>query len=291
VPGELVRQPVGLFALDHLLREFQKPDPCPRPDYVYDHGMRLAPAEVARWLEEHPGTARWCPVTRKVLYRYFTEVCGVVNRFTPLHNGVWSISYEGQTILLKDSIGLTYLWQLIKNPRQPFKCSELSALARRENPSRPSVYQEWTADQLERENMGSQGACARQPITDEHALGEYRERYSELRRRRQELGRESETARADNDLARLQQLAEEEEAIEREIRALARLITSGVLRRADGAFADETIRVRKSVSKALHRVMEEIHAEHPSLYQYLAASVLIGSECVYQPQTPVKWNH
>jgi non-specific serine/threonine protein kinase len=164
-----------------------------------------------------------------------------------LDGNVWTVSYEGTTVHLKDRKGLRYLARLLARPGVECHALELSAtLAGR--PGRAPAARE----------LADAGA-----LLDERAKREYRQRLDELR---QEL----DDAEACRDPGRAERTRAEVEAIER---ALASAYGLGGRSSPTGSAAE---RARVSVTKAIRQAIDDVAAVHPRLAEHLGEAVRTG---------------
>ena len=169
---------------------------------------------------------------------------------------LWLIQYKGETVSVKNSSGMPYLVLLLQNPGRMFHVVALVANTRgREDGPRP----------------GSAGE-----VLDAQAISDYRERLKALEARR-------DRAAQFHDLARVEVIEEEMELLKRELRSALGL--GGRHRQA----ASDTERLRKTVSKAITRVIAPLHASHPGLGRHLSRSLHLGKVVSYVPGKPVRW--
>jgi len=191
---------------------------------------------------------------------------------------MWTISYEDRTVHLKCSIGLRYLEHLLKNPKTDIPVEQLAALV-----SSPTIPNEPTTfyDQMTEEEsadggmrivrMGDAGE-----VLDEKAQAAYRQSLHEIER-------EIEEAKKNNDLATLDRLKKDQAFIQAE---LAKARGFGGRNRKLG---DVSERIRKTVTKAIQRSLQQIQTHHPALGQHLIHAIHTGTLCSYNPHPPVPW--
>ena len=169
---------------------------------------------------------------------------------------LWLIQYKGEAVSVKNSSGMPYLVLLLQNPGRMFHVVALVANTRgREDGPRP----------------GSAGE-----VLDAQAISDYRERLKALEARR-------DRAAQFHDLARVEVIEEEMDLLKRELRSALGL--GGRTRQA----ASDTERLRKTVSKAITRVIAPLHASHPGLGRHLSRSLHLGKVVSYVPGKPVRW--
>lgn len=168
----------------------------------------------------------------------------------------WRVVYNGVTMSVRNSKGMTYIWHLLRNPETDIHAAKLRSLGVGEDNAIP---------------LGSAGK-----ILDDQALRQCREQVAEI-------DKELEKAEANHDLARIESLSEEGEALRREIA------------RATGLFGDsrealsDRERHRKAVSAAIYRALKAIKKEHKPLWQHLENSLTIGEFLSYQPDQSTPW--
>jgi hypothetical protein len=277
-----------LFAVDELIAEFQKPLPQPQPQIVYDRGVVRDGARLAQWLREpphSPAAQHWCPVTRKVIQRYFTEVCQIGNRFFQKPSGAWQLSYAGETVELPNRRGLQHLARLIRYQGKELHCALLAnggvEPAATLAPPTPAL----SAAQLAAEHL----VIERVPAREESA------RRQVLRKLDADL-QALKTDRADADAASdSAELARLEAAIEEKKQEIAKVIRwfqkHGAIRagKTTGAGNPRQEKDRQAVSTAIRRSLAVLKTKHPKLWQHLAGTLQLGFYCQYAPATHLHW--
>ena len=143
----------------------------------------------------------------------------------------WVVSFEGETIYPKSSVGMIYIARLLAEPYRDIPAVMLHASRSGINP------------QISR---GSSG---------EVLTNETRKIY---RRRREDLLEDIEEAKKNNDFGRAEKLQEEIEFLNRELASAAGL--GGRSRQKS-----DIERIRKSVSTGVSRAIEAIEADHETL--------------------------
>jgi hypothetical protein len=170
----------------------------------------------------------------------------------------WSVGTPGEAQVLPDMKGLQYLHALVQRPDVEISALELSAM------------------------VGMQGMTVVQPDVgeqvDRRALAAYRNRLRELD---EELGE----ADSWHDVARVERIEAEREALLREVAGATGLAGRP---RASGGSAE---RARVAVRKAITAAIDRIDAEDPLTARLLRRSVHTGSACRYErdPDAPVTW--
>lgn len=198
-----------------------------------------------------------------------TEAPGVEegNRFT-LEGDYWSIAYDGRVSRIKDSKGLRYLAQLLKNPQRELHVLDLVT----------AIEGTPRSARLAREDGLAAGGDDAGVVLDAKAKAEYKGRL-------EELNDELEEARAYNDLERAAKA-------QAEMDALVEQLAAGVgLGGRDRRAASQAERARVNVTKAVKAGIASIGHHHPTLGQHLAITVRTGTFCSYQldPSRPVTW--
>lgn len=160
---------------------------------------------------------------------------------------VWTLRFAGRTCHLKHTRGLADLAVLLERPGEEVHVLELAG-----GP----------------EPTARLGADA---VLDEKARASYR-------RRAAELEADLELARRDGDLARLERLGAEREALLDELR-----VATGLGGRPR-ALNDAGERARKAITARLREAIARIRDAHPSCGEHLESAVRTGTFCAYQPQ-------
>jgi soluble cytochrome b562 len=235
------------------------------------HPIVLVPEEV-------PEPERWCgePPTVVALARFVdldenglvvdrsalkamilqAETGDKVADFVFLLSGdFWQVTYRGTTKHLKDTVGMGYLARLLAQPHRDIPAVALLAARAGIDP------------------LVTQGSSEK--LIDEKARTEYRERYSDLEE-------EIEDAEACHDTGRLERAQTERQQLVDELTRTAGL--GGKLRERSDAD-----RVRKAVSMAVNRDIENIAEHHGELGRHLQVSISSGLQFRYTPETPIDW--
>ncbi|PRY34751.1 hypothetical protein CLV43_11527 [Umezawaea tangerina] len=156
----------------------------------------------------------------------------------------WMVELGGRSVVVDDSVGMRYLATLVAN-----QGTEIAAIDLTEG----GVAEERSA----------------QPVLDEEALQQYRQRLRDLRE-------EIEDAEAAHQEVRAAQLRADAEWLADEVRAATGL--GGRTRR----FADNPERARIAVGKAIRRAVDRIGAADAVLGEHLRGSVQTGMRCSYR---------
>lgn len=176
----------------------------------------------------------------------------------------WTLSYEGRTVRMRDSKGLTYLARMLAYPHREFHAPALAAECTRNGDE--------SAGAMRPAGEAFNPAIAHDAgeILDARARTEYRRRINELR---EEL---EEAKRCENE-ERGMRIDEEIEALSAQLAAAVGL--RGRHRRA-GSTAE---RARVNVTRTIRIAIERIGEHHPVLAHDLEATIRTGTFCSYQP--------
>lgn len=168
-----------------------------------------------------------------------------------VHTGeVWSLTFDGETVHLKDAKGLRDIAELLRHPNREVHCLEL---------------------------MGSTvHESDRGPVIDSTARRAYQ-------RRARELQIELDDAETVHDLERADSARSELEMLVDQLTAATGL---GGRRRRVGASAE---RARSAVRWRIRAALRRIAAAHPALGRHLERAIRTGTYCAYQPAEPVDW--
>jgi hypothetical protein len=164
----------------------------------------------------------------------------------------WVLTADGLRAVVADRVGVRYLARLLTNPGRPISALQLTGA----------------------DNALSAPA---QPVLDQQARAEYRQRVAELTSQ-VSVAEESDDTQAAELRKELDALLDE-------------------LRRSTGRgghsrqFADAGERARTAVQKAIKRAIAEIGESEPALADLLDRTVVTGTTCVYTPDParPVAW--
>jgi hypothetical protein len=167
----------------------------------------------------------------------------------------WRVTLDNRSVLVADSIGLTYLAVLIASPRQEIPATDLAAglVA-----------------------LGSAaGRGAGQPLLDRTAVSEYRSRLSELGAQLEQLEAGGDRARADRALV-------ERARAERDW-LTAQLASAAGLGGRTRSFPDQDERARVAVGKAIRRALARVDEADGVIGGHLRQAVRTGARCSYWP--------
>ncbi len=180
------------------------------------------------------------------------EPAATTGEFT-LEGDVWTISYAGRRVRLKDAKGLRDLAALLARPGRDIAVHELAG-------ADPSAAR----------------GSASYPLADRAAIDAYRRRLTDLEADAAEAARH-------HDPVRLARAEGERDALVRELAAV-----TGLGNRARRAGSDLE-RMRKAVGNRVRLAIARIDREHPELGRHLRASVHTGTFCRYEPELSVRW--
>jgi hypothetical protein len=175
------------------------------------------------------------------------------NRMTR-EGDVWAVSFDGQTVCLRDAKGMRLLARLLTDPGREIHALDLAGA--------PALV------------GGDDGG----PVLDAAAKHAYR-------RRLEDLAEDLEEARRNNDLERAARVEDEIDALTDQLAGAVGL--GGRDRRA----ASQSERARVAATRNLRAVIQRAAEVHPSLGRHLEVTIRTGTYCSYQPdpRVPVDW--
>jgi hypothetical protein len=184
-------------------------------------------------------------------------------KLAPLSNGFiregqfWKITYSGVTKPLKDIKGIDYIVYLIRNQGK-----DVQGVL---------MFAELAGD----EKLKSTGSAGE--ILDKTAIDKYKERLADLT---EQIDR----AKKNNDFG-------PQESLEKEFAMVHSQLASAIgLRGRKKNASDDAERIRKSVSNAISRSLDQIKNDHPALWQHLDKSLNFGQYFSYSPEKFTPWN-
>jgi hypothetical protein len=182
----------------------------------------------------------------------------------------WRITFEGKTILVQRSRGISLLVHLLRNPGQDIHVMALDGLIPSEGamPLRSAT----AVDGEIARDLGDAGE-----LLDAQAKAAYRRRLLDLR---QEL----EDAETCNDLGRANPARAELEAIEEQLHEATGL--AGRSRRA----SSNADRIRVAVTRRIRAAIAQIAKESAPLGTHLMSSIRTGYFCSYEPADELVWH-
>ncbi|MGK2926177.1 MAG: ATP-binding protein [Lysobacterales bacterium] len=165
----------------------------------------------------------------------------------------WQVRFADQQAAVKDSKGLQILARLLDNPGREFHVLDLNA-------------------------VGGGGAAVTASAADEAALtGLDDQARDDYRGRLREIAEALDEARTMNDSAAVEQLLEEQDALQRE---LARAFGLGGRRRASGSAAE---RARVNVTRRIRDAIGKLGEHLPDAGRYLDNTIKTGTYCRFSP--------
>jgi hypothetical protein len=181
----------------------------------------------------------------------------------------WTVTFEGQTVRLRDLKGLRYLARLLADPGREYHVLDLVAA---ESSSGGHSDRGQAAD-LQRSALGDAGE-----MLDGRAKDAYRRRLAEIED-------DLEQARSIGDAERAAQADAERDFL---VRELARAFGLGDRdRRASSA----SERARAGVTRAIRQAIMRIADHHAQLGEHLDRTIRTGTYCSYlaDPRAPAGW--
>jgi tetratricopeptide (TPR) repeat protein len=171
---------------------------------------------------------------------------------------LWTLSYGGQTVRIRDAKGLADLAVLLAAPGREVPAADLVAAS----------------------GAGAAGRADLRLGADEVFDATARR---QIRARVADLASEIAEAESWNDPERAARARTERDMLLRELAVAAGAGGGARL------LGDQAERARKTVTARIRDVIGRIEQVHPALGAHLRASVTTGTRCTYSPQTPVTW--
>ncbi len=163
---------------------------------------------------------------------------------------LWTMEFDGKSVVLPEVKGFHDLQTLLENPGQPFHCAEL---------------------------MDAKLLDSGAEVLDNKAKSAYQRKILELQE-------EIEQAEDLNDFHRSSDLQKEyDELLEHLTGALG---LGGRSRKSGGTVE----KARSAVTWRIRSAISKIEKEHPRLGIHLSNSVRTGTTCSYTPEQPFRWN-
>jgi len=287
--GAAIQQAVGLFPLDQLIREFQKPNPQPRPKYVYDRGTLLAAEVLDEWLAERPHSRQWCPVAWKVILRYIQHALRGGNCFVRNRN-TWTITFNGRTSPLKHCLGLTYIAHLLKNPGEEFSCLGLTQLVR-PPAARQGLAAKPAGQFREQDGYSHSAGQGSSPVLEPEVLHELKTREGQLEAELKQIQVDLDRARENDDLGALEHLEAELAVAYDALHSVREQLgkhcnVHGHSRHFPGDWQE---RARTAVGHAIARALKEIRTADVKLWEHLETHLVRGHSCHYASTAQTNW--
>jgi tetratricopeptide (TPR) repeat protein len=181
----------------------------------------------------------------------------------------WSVTFDGDTVRVRDLKGMHYLARLLADPGREFHVLDLvAAETGRDGPDDGS-----RAVDVPRSGFGDAGE-----VLDARARDAYRRRIAEI-------DDDIAQAHATGDFERAAQSDAERDFL---VRELARAFgLGGRARRA----ASASERARAGVTRAVRQAIRRIGAHHSQLGDHLSRTIRTGTYCAYipDPRAPAEW--
>lgn len=177
---------------------------------------------------------------------------------------VWSLTYAGRSVRLRDTKGLQDIARLLAAPGRPVASVDLAAAG----VVTPGKRSQATADLHEAGDLGE--------VLDSTARTAYQ-------RRLRELDSAIDEAEDAVDGERVARAKAERDVLADQLRAAYGL--GGRPRRT----GDPVERARTAVTGRIRDALRRIEAVHPELGRHLRLSVRTGTVCVYEPDASVDW--
>ena len=216
-----------------------------------------------------PTTVRWTPLSEalrleanQIVFRPDLALAstGRLSEYSIRRTGkLWQLTFAGESGMVPDRLGLSYISQLLTYPRRDFDALELSA-----------VEASLLPGGVNPEDMTESSSGTDDEIMDDEYRTSVLARLGALDAKKSQHGLTAEEAQ-EGDVLR-QQLT-------------ASLAIGGRPRR----FPTETGNVRIRVSQAIRRAIEVIRPVLPGMAEHLETFVSTGSTLCYAPDDPVSW--
>jgi class 3 adenylate cyclase len=179
----------------------------------------------------------------------------------------WTLAYDGQVAAIRDTKGVRDLARLLASPHHELHVLDLAAEART-----PAMQQRAAATVA----PGDVHADESEPILDDTARSQYKQRISEL-----EQYIDDAEARGDGAAS---------ESARRELEAIVDNLTAAYgLRDRPRRMPDRIERARKAVTRRVRDAIGRMARVHPSLGRHLDTSIRTGVFCCYAPERDVHW--
>jgi CheY-like chemotaxis protein/tetratricopeptide (TPR) repeat protein len=181
----------------------------------------------------------------------------------------WTLGFEGKVVHVKDVVGLRYICELLRRPRESVPATVLAATV---NDWR--LAQDWPPDLVDADGLKPAGFGSNDPAADARAVIEYRRRLHEAMQLLDEAKRRNDR--------------HEMTSLEREIELLKEELEESSRRWKEHP---ETERIRQNVTRAIGNAVAKIRREHPKLGRYLDTHINRGYFCAHEPDPdrPIRW--
>jgi hypothetical protein len=181
----------------------------------------------------------------------------------------WTVTFEAQTVRVRDLKGMRYLARLLADPGREFHVLDLVAA----ETGGGAPVDSSRVGRLPRSALGDAGA-----MLDGRAKDAYRRRLAEI----------------EDDSAQALAIGDDERAAQAEaerdflVQELARAVGLGG---RDRRAASASERARVAVTRAVRQAMTRVADHHPQLGDHLNHAIRTGAYCAYSPDphTPSRW--
>lgn len=181
----------------------------------------------------------------------------------------WTITFQGETVVLRKQKGLTYLAVLLANPGRQYTLEELTTAA---GESPPATGIEMDGE----EGLGKGESALRDPVLDAHSL-------RSIQQAREHLQEDLREAIAGRDLER-------QESLRKEIKMIREYEESASARgRRSRLFPNESSKLQERMRTAIRRSRKRIEENLPALAAHLTTYLHSTGYWSYQPEPPVSW--
>jgi tetratricopeptide (TPR) repeat protein len=187
---------------------------------------------------------------------------------------IWTITYQGQTLRLRDLKGLSYISRLLQNPGQEFHVlslvTEIDAATGTETHEARAEFSSMSREQLAERNLRAGGLEDAGEMLDAQAKAAYASRLKQLREELEDA----------EEVRNPERVAKVEDEIEELSRELSRAVGRGGRDRRAGSSSE---RARLSVTRAIKMAIERSAQNHSRLAAHLNACIRTGAFCCYRP--------
>jgi len=199
----------------------------------------------------------------------------ILNSFS-LEGDYWRISFNGETKIIKNTLGMRYIKYLIQNKGKEIHVSELFQHG---NPPPACVtntaLSALGARQLEAEGVPIYELGGTGPLMDEKGKKALK---SHIKKLDEQIGEAAEFG----DIDKAEELKSEKEQIQKE---LAAYFSLGGKSRASN---DPNEQIRKNVTKCINKQKSKLNKSFPKLADHLMF-IRTGMLCCYKPKSNINW--
>ncbi len=192
----------------------------------------------------------------------------------------WQIAYNGIDTLLKDTKGLNYILELIKNPNQDISIlSLLSGIDSNYSPEMTAAYKGMKREELEEHGIGYVGGGPPEKVADDEMQRVIRNKFIKF-------NIDIEKADYNGDIDKAEEIEKEKNKFLGEVSRVYG-ITEKYTKGRDIESPEE--KARKAVSNAITRAIDMIKEEIPDLAEHFERSIQKGKICIYNPNREIPW--